>query len=97
MSLLDRLKAAQVVRGEGDEVAEPADSIDLTAAEAAQEVETIPQKKAIWGRPSRCPACSGPGYLDRIDLVNRIMFQHCPNCRERWETPESETVPAETV
>ncbi len=44
----------------------------------------------IWGMPSRCPACSKPGYLDRVDLVDRVMFQHCPWCLSKWETSEAE-------
>ena len=44
----------------------------------------------IWGMPSRCPACSKPGYLDRVDLVDRVMFQHCPWCLTKWETSEAE-------
>ena len=37
-----------------------------------------------WGMPSRCPACGSYGYLDRIDLVDEVMYQHCPTCYERW-------------
>ena len=44
----------------------------------------------IWGMPSRCPACTKPGYLDRVDLVDRVMFQHCPWCLTKWETSEAE-------
>ena len=48
--------------------------------------------RAIWGKPSRCPACAAPGYLDHIDLTRRRMYQHCPTCGERWETAEADTV-----
>ena len=84
MGLMDRLKAAEVARGEGDDVV-----IDLTDAA----VEDAPaEPTVIWGRPSACPACGENGYLDRIDLVRRTMYQHCPACMHRWENHESETV-----
>ena len=62
------------------------DAIDLTEAEAPA------AHRQEWGRPGRCPTCGEQGYLDRVDLVNRVMFQHCTNweCRERWETTEAE-------
>ncbi len=47
-----------------------------------------------WGRPTRCPACHAPGYLDRIDLVHNVMYQRCPDCDHRWETAESEVTTA---
>jgi hypothetical protein len=37
------------------------------------------------GVPGRCPACDGFGYIDHIDMVNRIQTQHCRNCAHRWE------------
>jgi hypothetical protein len=43
-----------------------------------------------WGMPSRCPACGGYGYLDRIDLVDEVMYQHCPTCWERWTISKRE-------
>jgi len=46
----------------------------------------------VWGFPTRCPACGDYGYLDRIDVRHELMFQHCPTCFERWETPRSSTV-----
>ncbi len=49
-------------------------------------------KPAVWGFPTRCPACGDFGYLDRIDVRHEVMFQHCPTCFERWETPRSATV-----
>jgi hypothetical protein len=82
MGLMDRLKAAQAAReGTDSEV------IDLTD-EKAEEVEPT----VIWGRPSKCPACGESGYLDRIDLVQRMMYQHCPSCLHRWDIHESATV-----
>lgn len=50
--------------------------------------------KPEWGFPTRCPECNEYGYLDRIDVVHEIMFQHCPSCWAKWETPRSATVDA---
>jgi hypothetical protein len=46
--------------------------------------------KQRWGQPGRCPSCHGVGYLDHIDLIDRIMFQHCVDCSFRWETTQAE-------
>lgn len=61
-------------------------TIDLT------ETEPSSPPRQEWGRPGRCPTCGEMGYLDRIDLVNRVMYQHCTNweCRHKWETNEAE-------
>lgn len=37
------------------------------------------------GAPGRCPVCDGFGYIDHIDMVNRVQIQHCRSCRHRWE------------
>ena len=55
--------------------------VDLT--EARRE-----RAKPVFGRPTRCPTCGGGGYLDRIDMVDRVMFQHCRECGFKWETSE---------
>ncbi len=49
-------------------------------------------RRPVWGFPTRCPACGDFGYLDRIDVRLEVMFQHCPTCFHRWETPRSATV-----
>jgi hypothetical protein len=51
--------------------------------------------RPTWGKPSRCPECGEPGYLDHIDLVAGFMRQHCPVCWHEWETLEIETAGAE--
>jgi hypothetical protein len=61
--------------------------IDLTGAPAA--APTIQ-----WGFPTRCPECGDFGYLDRIDVVREVMYQHCPTCWAKWETPKSATTDA---
>jgi hypothetical protein len=30
------------------------------------------------------------GFLDRVDLVNRTMREHCPHCRATWEVSEAD-------
>jgi len=36
--------------------------------------------KRIWGQANPCPACGGRGHLDRIDLVDRVEYEHCEQC-----------------
>ena len=43
-----------------------------------------------FGFPTSCPECGGRGYLDRVDIRQRIQFEHCPTCFARWELSESE-------
>ena len=82
MGLLDRLKAAQ---GTGAEEQPAPTTVDLTAEESAPA-----RPRQEWGRPGRCPACNGRGYLDHIDLIDRIMYQHCTECRHKWTVTEAE-------
>ncbi len=37
------------------------------------------------GVPGRCPMCDGFGYIDHIDMINRIQSQHCRTCGHSWE------------
>lgn len=60
------------------------------AAPVAEPADVRPR----WGKPTRCPACGKPGYLDTLDLVRGVMRQHCPDCWHEWETSEAESVPA---
>ena len=57
---------------------------------AVDEREEPAQRRREWGFPGRCPACDGPGYLDRIDMVNLVMYQHCPSCGEQWSERETD-------
>jgi hypothetical protein len=52
---------------------------------AASEVEA-----SHWGYPGPCPECDSMGFLDHVDLVNRIMREHCPHCRASWEVREAD-------
>jgi hypothetical protein len=60
--------------------------------------DALAQAKAlrneVWGRPGRCPECGGFGYLDRIDLLDRIQEQHCVECWHKWTISEADTVQA---
>ncbi len=75
---------------------------DRTGSEPVVELGSEPvidltrtdRKKPEWGFPTRCPECGDYGYLDRIDVVREVMFQHCPTCFARWETPRSATADA---
>lgn len=85
MGLLDRLQAARS-QVTGETVA------TQTSVEHADTVEAAPAAKPAqeWGKPGRCPECDGRGYLDHIDLVDRIMYQHCTECRHQWTVNERE-------
>lgn len=57
------------------------------ATDQAEVTDAAPvQEAAIHaGVPGRCPVCDGFGYIDNIDLRNRIQTQHCRECRHVWE------------
>lgn len=55
-----------------------------------RDVEPIPQ----FGYPTQCPECGARGYLDSIDLSQRVMYQHCPSCFAKWQTSEDELISA---
>jgi len=85
MGLLDRIRTAQA-QGEGSDAT-------AVASSATADVETQPAKpRQEWGKPGRCPQCNGRGYLDHIDLIDRLMYQHCTECRHEWTITEAELV-----
>ena len=43
-----------------------------------------------------CPACSGRGYLDHIDLHHEIMFMHCTQCDAKYEVARTDMTPTLT-
>lgn len=47
-----------------------------------------------FGLPTPCPACGQPGYLDSIDLIDHVMYQHCPTCFTKWQTAERDLAQA---
>jgi hypothetical protein len=67
-----------------------------TAEDTPTIAEVVEQAKAheVWGRPGQCPQCGGKGYLDRIDVIDRVMYQHCTDCYHKWSVAEADTVPA---
>lgn len=54
------------------------DTIDLRVPRISR------QELLEWGMPGFCPECGAYGYLDRIDLVDDVMHQHCPSCWHHW-------------
>ena len=59
-------------------------------------VDLRDEKPALqFGYPTPCPECSGPGYLDSIDLTRRVMFQHCPACFTKYQVTEDELIAAQ--
>jgi len=63
-----------------------------TVGEALSQARAL--RHEVWGRPGRCPECGGIGYLDRIDLVDRIQEEHCVDCWHKWTISEADTVQA---
>lgn len=57
-------------------------------------VALAPPRPPVWARPNRCPLCNGKGFLDRIDVVDRIQYEHCTECTHKWIVTERETVRA---
>lgn len=55
-------------------------------------VALAPPRAPVWARPNRCPACNGKGFLDRIDVLDRIQYEHCTECGHKWTVTERETV-----
>ena len=92
MGLLDRLQAARKDRG--DETLEKRLDQALTASTGGRAETSMlaapARPRQEWGKPGRCPECGGRGYLDHIDLVDRVMYQHCTECRHSWEISETE-------
>jgi hypothetical protein len=68
-------------------------AIDLAKAEAKSEARAEGRAE-VWGRPGRCPACGERGYLDRVDIVDRVQYEHCPDCFHKWSVAERDTVKA---
>jgi hypothetical protein len=79
-------------RGNGgmslDEQDDPSDIIDVRTR---PHLVPAPPSTEVWGRPGGCPKCGGQGILDRIDVVDRIQFEHCTACQFAWSVAESDT------
>lgn len=48
-------------------------------------------------RPTECPSCGNNGYLDHIDIVAKVSFQHCPWCWTKWEVHDGEVTVTRTA
>jgi len=66
---------------------------NLTTGDAIA-VALKPPRTPMWARPNRCPICNGKGFLDRIDVVDRVQFEHCTECGHSWTVAEREAVHA---
>ncbi len=58
--------------------------------EAVEAAPSPAAPKMIWGKPTRCPECGGPGFLEHIDLRKGVMYQHGRECEHKWEISEAE-------
>ena len=48
------------------------------------------ETRRIWGQANPCPQCGGQGFLDRIDLIDRIAFEHCIDCGAKFEERDTD-------
>jgi hypothetical protein len=87
VGLLDRIRASQA-QGEGTD----ATAVASAGVANVDSHQTPAKPRQEWGRPGRCPECNGRGYLDHIDLIDRVMYQHCTECRHSWTITEAELV-----
>jgi uncharacterized protein (DUF983 family) len=46
--------------------------------------------KRIWGQANLCPECGGRGFLDHIDLVDRVTYEHCTECGAKYVEAEQD-------
>jgi hypothetical protein len=60
----------------------------------AEVIEAVPpaSPKMVWGKPTRCPECGGPGFLEHIDLRKGVMYQRGRECDHKWELTEAEVM-----
>lgn len=70
------------------------DTLGMTVGEAMEVAEKDARRHEVWGRAARCPECGGIGYLDRVDLVDRVQYEHCTECFHKWQVTEAETAKA---
>ena len=47
-------------------------------------------RKGQWGAANPCPKCGSPGFLEHIDIIDRIQYEHCPECGHKWSQTEAE-------
>jgi hypothetical protein len=52
--------------------------------------EPLPPGRLEWNRPTLCPRCEDWGYIDHLDLIERVMRLHCPTCHFHWEITEAQ-------
>ncbi len=87
MGLWERLHKDDAAR------TEPTVAAAVEAAQtAAAPGDRTEERKEVWGRPGPCPKCGGHGYLDGVDLINRIQYERCTECFHKWSVTEAETV-----
>ncbi|WP_208027164.1 hypothetical protein [Rhabdothermincola sediminis] len=68
----------------------PESSAPLTDEAVVDLRDPLPPGNLEWGLPTLCPRCEAWGYIDRLDLVQRVMQLHCPTCLFRWEISEAQ-------
>ena len=68
--------------------------IDLRDHVLAKQRQTVVQGALPFefGYPTKCPTCSGRGYVDQIDLTSRRQYEHCIDCGLKWQSSEDEVL-----
>jgi Zn ribbon nucleic-acid-binding protein len=64
--------------------------VDLREATAVVTPPAPAPAPRRFGRPSRCPDCNGKAFLDHIDIVDRVQYEHCVECGKKWQLTEAE-------
>ena len=52
--------------------------------------DALRSQQAQFGRANPCPNCGSPGFLDHLDIIDRIQYEHCPECGHEWSQTEEE-------
>jgi hypothetical protein len=76
-----------------EDEAEPA--TEVTGTTIGDNIAVAQERIEVWGRPSRCPKCGEAGYLDKVDMVDRIQYEHCTSCFHKWSVNEQDTSKAD--
>ena len=51
--------------------------------------EPVPPRQR-FGAANPCPQCGKPGFLEHVDIIDRIQYEHCPDCGHKWSQTENE-------
>ena len=55
-----------------------------------RDIDLRQQPPRRWGEPGPCPKCDGDGFLDRLDMIDRVAEVHCVDCGHKWSEREGD-------